>query len=376
MKKPMSSKTMMTDAYEQFACIGGICPDNCCIGWQVELDRKTFQSYQLIQETELKKKIRRYVYLNPEEMDPSMDYGLVELLPNRRCPFLNSENLCSVQMEKGEAYLSNVCAGYPRMINRVEGVLEYSLTLSCPEGARLVLDREEPLKWIVGSGELGKRQILNVDYRASDYSGQFLAENLVMLRDKTVAILQDRQFSLARRIRLLGDFFEGLDAGRKPLSKPGRMEISGEEYSQSKKLLFWDKINSRFNTPEYLDSQRYLDKMKPSGQPMENGTFPKKLEIILENYLVNYVFQSLFPSGESRDPQDAFLKLGIRYALVKYGAMKISGGKDEVSRKQLIELIQCFSKATEHHFTYFDDILDHIKRQTGNTRQIRTLIEL
>lgn len=372
----MGSKTMMTDAYEQFACIGGICPDNCCIGWQVELDKKTFQSYQQIQETELKKKIRRYVYLNPGETDPSMDYGLVELLHNRRCPFLNSENLCSVQLEKGEAYLSNVCAGYPRMINRVEGVLEYSLTLSCPEGARLVLDREESLKWVFGSGELGRRQILNVDYRSSDYSGQFLAENLVMLREKTIDILQDRQFSLARRIRLLGDFFEGLDAGRKPLSKPGRMEISGEEYSQSQKLLFWDKINNRFNSPEYLDSQPYLDKMKSSCQPMEKGFFPKKLEIVLENYLVNYVFQSLFPSGESRNPRDAFLKLGIRYALVKYGAMKISGVGDEASKKQLIELIQCFSKATEHHFTYFDDILDYIKRQAVNTVQIRNLIEL
>ena len=368
MKTPMGSKTMMTDAYEQFACIGGICPDNCCIGWQVELDKKTFQKYQQIQETELKKMIRRYVYLNPEEMDPSVDYGLVELLPNRRCPFLNSENLCSVQLEKGEAYLSNVCAGYPRMINRVEGVLEYSLTLSCPEGARLVLDREEPLKWIAGSGELDQRQILNVDYRASDYSGQFLAENLVMLREKTIAILQDRQFSLAQRISLLGDFFEELG--------PGRIKISGEEYSQSQKILFWDKINSRFNTPEYLDSQRYLDLMRTSGQPKQADIFPEGLEIILENYLVNYVFQSLFPSGEGRNPRDAFLKLGIRYALVKYGAMKISGGGDEASRKQLIELIQCFSKATEHHFTYFDDILAHIKKQAGNTGQIRNLIGL
>jgi hypothetical protein len=68
--------------------------------------------------------------------------------------------------------------------------------------------------------------------------------------------------------------------------------------------------------------------------------------------------------------------LGIRYALVKYGAMKISGGGDEESRKQLIELIQCFSKATEHHFTYFDDILAHIKKQAGNTGQIRNLIGL
>ena len=97
----MGFKTMMIDSYEQFACIGGICPDNCCIGWQVELDKKTFQSYQQIQETELKKMIRRYVYLNPEEMDPSMDYGLVELLPNRRCPFLNSGNLCSFQLDSG-----------------------------------------------------------------------------------------------------------------------------------------------------------------------------------------------------------------------------------------------------------------------------------
>lgn len=376
MRNTMVHRTLMTDTYRLFTCIGGSCPDNCCIGWQVELDKRTFQSYQQIQENGLKKNIRRYVYLNPDEMDPKIDYGLVELLPDKRCPFLDPENLCSIQREKGEEYLSNVCAGYPRMINRVEGVLEYSLTLSCPEAARLVLNREEPLRWIPGEGQLGRRQILNVDYRASDYLGQFLAENLVMLREKTIAILQDRQFSLARRIQILGDFFEGLDSGRKPLSKPGRREISVEECNQSQKFLFWDEINSRFNTPEYLDSQRYLAIMRPSGQPLKTGSIPEGLEIILENYLVNYVFQSLFPSGESRNPQDAFLKLGIRYALVKYGGLKIAGAGREISRDELIELIQCFSKATEHHFTYFDDILAHIKRKIPDPGRIRAFIQL
>lgn len=368
----MTYRTLMTDYYQEFACIGGSCPDNCCIGWQVELDKETFQSYQRIEDRELRKKGKRYVYRNREETDPSMDYGLVELLPNRRCPFLNPDNLCSIQFQMGESHLSNVCAGYPRMINRVEGVLEYSLTLSCPEAALLLLDREEPLSWHKGEGELERRQILNVDYRASDYKEQYLAENLVLLREKTLSILQNREHSLTRRIQLLGDFFEGLA----PSQGPSQRNDRGKEWTFTERCQFWEEIHQKFHTPDYIDSPRYLVMMESSDPLPESLEFPERLEVVLENYLVNYVFQSLFPAGESQDPKDAFLKLGIRYAMVKYGAMKQSSSDNPLDRKVLVALIQCFSKATEHHFTYFDDILVHVKRQVGDTRQIRTLIEL
>lgn len=363
----MEEKTLTADYYQDFSCIGGSCGDNCCIGWQVELDRKTYNAYQKIQEKELKELVRCYVYRNEEEWDPVIDYGLIELLPNRRCPFLNPHNLCAIQLKKGEAFLSNVCAGYPRMINRVEGVLEYSLTLSCPEAARRVLDRKEPLSWISGEAKLESRQILNVDYRASHYSGQFLGENLVILRDKTISILQNREYSMSRRIWMLGDFLEDSKTQQAP-SKLG--------LSQRDKFIFWEGINKRFNTIENLDSPRYLAMMKPTDNPMDFSEFPFELEFILENYLVNYVFQSLFPAGESQNPQDAFFKLGIRYALVKYGGMKVASSGHKLSRDDVINLIQCFSKATEHHYTYFDDILKYLKKRVKDPNRIRSLIQL
>ena len=30
----------------QFKCIGGACEDNCCIGWDVDIDKNTYLKYK------------------------------------------------------------------------------------------------------------------------------------------------------------------------------------------------------------------------------------------------------------------------------------------------------------------------------------------
>ena len=32
--------------YSQFHCIGGSCPDSCCIGWEVDIDEETCDYYK------------------------------------------------------------------------------------------------------------------------------------------------------------------------------------------------------------------------------------------------------------------------------------------------------------------------------------------
>lgn len=34
--------------YCQFHCIGGGCTDNCCIGWEIDIDAETLTEYQRI----------------------------------------------------------------------------------------------------------------------------------------------------------------------------------------------------------------------------------------------------------------------------------------------------------------------------------------
>ena len=52
---------------------------------------------------------------------------------NRRCAFLNEENLCDIYTEAGPEMFCRTCRNYPRHIEEFEGLREISLSLSCPE---------------------------------------------------------------------------------------------------------------------------------------------------------------------------------------------------------------------------------------------------
>ena len=34
--------------YENFKCIGGKCENTCCSGWQIHIDKKSFEKYKKI----------------------------------------------------------------------------------------------------------------------------------------------------------------------------------------------------------------------------------------------------------------------------------------------------------------------------------------
>lgn len=42
MKK--SVKMIYPSYIEKFQCIGGKCEDNCCIGWDIDIDKETFKN--------------------------------------------------------------------------------------------------------------------------------------------------------------------------------------------------------------------------------------------------------------------------------------------------------------------------------------------
>lgn len=51
--------------YKTFRCIAGACPDTCCAGWEISVDKESEKRYRKVQKTtqnqEFGKKLRRYV---------------------------------------------------------------------------------------------------------------------------------------------------------------------------------------------------------------------------------------------------------------------------------------------------------------------------
>ena len=67
--------------------------------------------------------------------------GIFRQDKEKRCAFLNDCNLCEMYVNLGEKSLCKTCRLYPRHVEEFEDVREITLSVSCPEVARLVLSQ-------------------------------------------------------------------------------------------------------------------------------------------------------------------------------------------------------------------------------------------
>ena len=126
---------------QRFACIGPACEDNCCHGWTVEIDARTHDRMQKLTQLHSPEERRRYVRA-VKQVDVGRKSGpitIFKLGEDSACTMLESSGLCHIQNTFGEKLLSDVCALYPRRIQKVGKVIELSGMASCPEMSRQLL---------------------------------------------------------------------------------------------------------------------------------------------------------------------------------------------------------------------------------------------
>lgn len=133
----------------RFSCIGPQCEDNCCTGWQVAIDKKTFNAYRQIKHPQLSALFANNV--KRQRSQPSdANYARIEMKPDtRECPMME-ERLCAVQKHIDESFLSDTCFSYPRFSRNFGGQYEQALTLSCPEAARQALLAPDAFDFVEG----------------------------------------------------------------------------------------------------------------------------------------------------------------------------------------------------------------------------------
>ncbi len=120
---------------EDFHCVGGSCPDTCCAGWIVDVDEESYYYYQTVP-GKFGERLRQHL---KEEGDAKY----FPMTPEKRCPFLNRQNLCDIFTELGEDRLCQVCTEYPRWYTRFGYYEQQDLSLSCMEVSRLFFTAPE-----------------------------------------------------------------------------------------------------------------------------------------------------------------------------------------------------------------------------------------
>lgn len=386
-------KTALVPQYmHAFVCTGSACEDTCCQGWTITVDKATFKKYAMVKDPELRQSLKKTVKRS-RPAPSTLAYATIQLDETGQCPLLNQDKLCSVQVQLGEEYLSHTCAIYPRGYNEINGVIEVGATMSCPEAARLALLNPDGIEF--DEIEIDPPRLI---------TGQMVTDHpndagtplsyFWDLRIFTIQVLQNRSYSLADRLILLGLFYqslqEALDSERfediPALLQTYTERVENGTYRDSlstipKKIgvqlsllkLFIDhSAKVKFDQKRFVDSYNEFimglgitadstDEEVTARYEEANDRyflpFLKEHDYILENYLVNYVFTSKFPMGSGKRLFTHYTQMIVQVSLIKMMLIGMSGYHEGLTPEIALRCIQAFARANEHSLTYFPSIL-------------------
>lgn len=174
---------VIPSCFEGFSCIADRCPDTCCAGWEVDLDREILEKYEALPGP-LGEEIRSRIKTQD-------GYTFFEM-EQHRCPFLNEKNLCRLILEGGEACLSTTCREHPRFWEEYGELQETCLAISCPEAARLLLS--QPLRLTVKETE----EPGEIDWELDEA----LLDELLTLRDEMFRLAAEKHPISQRMVAL------------------------------------------------------------------------------------------------------------------------------------------------------------------------------
>lgn len=385
--------TMLIPQYmQQFTCTGSKCEDTCCKGWNIHIDKKTYKKYNKIRDPKFKKLMSARIKRNKGESS-DFSYATIKLEENGDCPFLNTEKLCSIQMEYGGSYLSHTCNTYPRINNLVEQRAEQSASLSCPEAARLALLNPEKMAFdeiSMNINEIGGFIKAKTKISENDTEKYFWD-----IRIFTIQLLQNRDYKISERLIVLGLFFESLQemisatqsnkiplliqqfqlliSDKETLSKelgavPVKNDIQMNIINDILMKKNGDISNKRFMEciDEFIQGINVENNNESIVTAYEEGyvnyyePFMSKHGYILENYLVNYVFKELFPFGKEDGVYSAYVSLVVHFSLIKLLLIGMSNFHQGLNEEIIIKLIQSFGRTIEHSRTFINKVLDYL----------------
>ena len=246
--------------YDNFTCIADRCPDTCCAGWQIVIDDISLENYGKISGT------------FGERLQKSIDWEEGIFRQNqRRCAFLNQENLCDLYRELGADRLCDTCRMYPRHVEEYEDLREFSLSLSCPVAAEMILGCKEQVRFLEEEDDVEEQE---EEYEDFDI---ILFDWLEEAREVLLEVIQDRSLPVsARMLVLLNVSFlsqKALDQGillemdlraevEKAVSESRKTSVQkqGEKVFQNKILLLKDLQKLEVLREEWTELLHRLEK--------------------------------------------------------------------------------------------------------------------
>lgn len=175
------------DYYDKFKCTADKCEDTCCAGWQIVIDEESLKKYKNFKGD--------YIWKIMACVD--WETGTFRQDNAKCCAFLNEENLCELYKNAGEHMLCKTCREYPRHTEEFEGVREITLSISCPEVARILMEQMEPVKFV------SEEKVEVEETEDFEDFDPFLFSILEDARKEMIDIIQNRDLPIKERTMLV-----------------------------------------------------------------------------------------------------------------------------------------------------------------------------
>lgn len=392
----------------KFKCDGARCNALCCKNWKIYVDKDTYAQYAAIEPGDVAEEITSQMMLDSER-----ELYALTLRENKSCPMLTENNLCRLQRDYGENFLSITCATYPRITNNFGDFYERALTLSCPLAAELALFGQEQMRF----------EFVNVPEKIHSNGGkirtselkmsQALAARVFEIQGAMISILQERRLTLNQRLVVLGLFLDTLQErlhdkisvrdlrqlinaydpkiflrnGIPPVIEKIpfdakkfvalMLEIFEPIYKDSRKFSaegrrYFDavvatlKINGTATLDEIVDAYaRRADERK---------IFRTHYEIFLENFLVNELFINVYPWKLNKSITKNFAVFLTTYKVFELIIFS-AASKGLNRRADLIDLTEWFTRKIDHGTDLREKILAHFDGEDDMLNLLETLVE-
>ena len=326
--------------FNEFRCIADKCPDTCCAGWEVVLDEKSRENY-LAADGEIGQKLRSVIAVDS-------DGDTVFTSCNGRCPFLMQNNLCELYIKLGESSLCKTCAFFPRFVTDFGSRKETGLSLSCPEVARIVMSKTEPVTFYTVEEE-GFPEPNSID--------PTLYFTLLGVRKTAIDILQNRNYRIEER---LITFLNLCEEAHKAIR-------SGEEIGSvdAYKKTPFSPAKAKRATDKYFDMLLSLEKLKPDWDAQlektkstDFCTYSDEAQTEYEHLAVYFVWRYFMTAVFDGN----LLQKAEFTALAFIAVRKLHSALPDINDKQSrIDSIIRFSKEVEHSAENMQAVFTAIK---------------
>lgn len=367
------------DYYDSFVCVADQCEDTCCAGWQIVVDEKSLHRYRRVKGP-FRSNIQKGV---------AWKQGVFKQDRQKRCAFLNEDNLCDMYTALGPKSLCKTCRRYPRHIEEFEGVREKSLSLSCPEVAKYLMARKEKVDFIYREND---KEETCKDFAEMDFD-ILLYDLLEEGRQLMISILQDRSRGIKDRCEcvlhlasdmeamveegnafacydLFDDYKSGnviyrkkhvkkeMDYSSHVLSAMFRLERLREDWemllTESSFLLFLNGEEEYHNQSEAFKRWQ-----------MEEDSMAIALEQLMVYYVTTYFCGAVYDGKITAKVQSALLFTYVIYELWKARWIKNNGS---LFFEDIYEIVYRFSRELEHS----DENLNRMERIAAAALPVRS----